>query len=106
LALDLSLDTRSVMAPGSTTELSSLIPPPVSGPSQGYGKYAGLYQSTIYTGSINIVMDLTTAGNTNLGTIIFLLRKLKPSIIALYLNYSINGGTSSKITILDKGVIQ
>jgi len=106
LASDFSQDVRAVMAPVTSAEISSAIAPPVSGPSQGYGKYAGLYQSTLYSNSINIVMDLTTAGNNNLGVIIYLLRKLKPSLRALYFNYSVNGGTVNKIQILDSGALQ
>lgn len=105
LASDAGLTIRAVLAPVTSGELSSANPPPTSGRSQGYGKYAGLYQSTIYSGSINIMMDLTTDGNNNLGIIIYLLRKLKPSTMSLYLSYSLNGSAATIINILDQGAI-
>jgi len=103
-----SIPPRAVFAPDLTSlELSSNIKPPVSGPSQGYGMYGGMATYAIRQRQVIIACDLTTAGYSFLNVIIYLMRKIKPSLNTLLLNYTVNGGaTVTEIEILDSGALQ
>ncbi len=79
--------------PGSTVfaengYVSSTIQPSASGPSEGYGYYGIFGEFVIYPRRINIKMDLTTAGVSNLGMIVYLFRKIKPTLNQLVLLYT------------------
>lgn len=100
------VDARAVFAPDpDTTQISSSIQPPVLGPSQGYGIYGSLSTFEIGTLQIYILVDLTTEGNNNLSIIMYLLRKLKPTIDRMFLNYSINGVGEYQVEIFDSGAV-
>lgn len=100
------INARAVFAPDpDTTQVSSSIQPPVSGPSQGYGIYGSLSSFEIGSLQIYILADLTTEGNNNLSIIMYLLRKLKPTIDRMFLNYSINGVGEYQVEIFDSGAV-
>lgn len=100
------VDARAVYAPNpDTTQVTSSIQPPAGGPSQGYGIYGSLSTFEIGSLQIFIVANLTTEGNNNLSIIMYLLRKLKPTIDRMFLNYSINGVGEYQIEIFDSGAV-
>jgi len=100
------VDARAVFAPDpDTTQVTSSIQPPVSGPSQGYGIYGSLSTFEIGSLQIFILADLTTEGNNNLSIIMYLLRKLKPTIDRMFLNYSVNGVGEYQVEIFDSGAV-
>lgn len=101
---------RSVAAPNpdtSTQPITSETSPPADGPSQGYGIYGGLAQQDIQARAINMIITLTDAGVANLGMIINLLRRIKPTLnqFILFYNTVSNPGTSFQVEILDSGAI-
>lgn len=96
----------SVFAPSDTGFISSATQPPVSGPSQGYGYY-GVYGNFEQKAKrIDILLDLTADGAANLGMIVFLLRLLKPSLNALFLNYTTpTEPVSIELQVFDSGAV-
>ena len=82
--------------------LSSDARPPISGPSLGFGIYAGLSSGIVSANLINVTITLTEAGFNNLGVFINLLRRVKPTINKLFLIYTY-GGTTEAINIFDTG---
>jgi hypothetical protein len=96
---------RAVAAPNPDSlaePLTSLLQPPVSGPSQGYGMYGGYAQILLSARNIALVIKLTAAGVQNLGIIINLLRRIKPTLNALTLYYTTElDNTPVQIEILD-----
>lgn len=82
------LDSSGVFAPDVSPPVTSQTPPPVSGPSQGYGFY-GLYGIDPTAENIELIITLTAEGFANLGTIIQLFRKIKPFVgnVVLYATY-------------------
>ena len=98
--------------PGSSVEApeadiySSGIQPPVDGPSQGYGYYGIYGQLVLDSKRIDIFLDLTAEGVTNLGLIIFLFRKIKPTLNALFVSYTTPTETTPiTIEIFDSGAV-
>ena len=87
--------------------ISSSVQPPVSGPSQGYGYYGIFGNFVLQAKRIDLSLDLTTDGVANLGMIVFLLRKIKPTLNALYLNYTTpsSPNTPVSIQIFDQGAV-
>lgn len=98
---------RAVSAPLTSSVINSATPPPVSGPSQGYGMYAGLSQTTLSANQILLSVILTDDGLDNIGMIINLLRRIKPSLNRLVLSYSLQSdpNTTGEVEILDSGAI-
>lgn len=78
----------AVWVPGSDPYITSATPVPATGPTQGYGYY-GTY-GTFITASrvIDVGLSLTNLGVTNLGMIVFLIRKLKPTLNSLVIKYT------------------
>lgn len=104
------LQPRAVTAPNPDTApnpITSNVRPPSTGPSQGYGMYAGLSDTILQSNKISVIIDITTAGFANLGIIINLMRRIKPTLNQLSLFYTINGNASTlaQIEIKDSGAI-
>lgn len=78
---------------------ASETPPPASGPSQGYGIYAGLSSSTLKTKELDLTVVLTTDGVTNLGIIINLLRRIKPTLNRMRLSYTVQGSGAAAVAV-------
>lgn len=93
-----------VVAPDGIT-LSSLKTTPVDSRAMGYGMYAGLSTTKIFTDTLSLDLALTPEGVNNLAAIIFVLRKLKPALNDLEVNYSTAGQQQKKIKILDANQI-
>lgn len=95
----------TVYSPESDT-YSSGIQPPVDGPSEGYGYYGIYGQLELKAKRIDIIIDLTADGVANLGLIIFLFRKIKPTLNSLYVNYTTPTNPElTEIEILDQGAV-
>jgi len=77
------LDSSGIFAPDDPL-ITSQTPPPVSGPSKGYGFY-GLFGVNPTTENVELVITLTADGFANLGVIIALIRKIKPFVNRVYL---------------------
>lgn len=97
------LDSSGVFAPDVSPPVTSQTPPPVTGPSQGYGFY-GLYGVDPTAENIELIITLTAAGFANLGTVIQLFRKIKPFVGNVIL-YAMYGMTVYIITIKDSEAI-
>lgn len=101
---------RAVWAPNPATSpepIRSTLPPPVDGPSQGYGMYGGLAQLTLQANVITLRIVLTTSGVENLGIIVNLLRRIKPTLNRLVLFYTVDGSPNPpvQLEIFDSGAI-
>lgn len=99
---------RAVFAPASMgSSITSQTPPPADGGSQGYGMYAGMGPDILKAREIDLIFDLTNAGYANLGIIINLLRRIKPTLNKLLVLYTIEGdeGTITELEIKDSGSI-
>jgi hypothetical protein len=95
----------SVFAPD-TDIFSSGTQPPADGDSEGFGYYGIYGQLVLDAKRIDVVIDLTTEGVVNLGLIIFLFRKIKPTLNALFVQYTTPTNTSpTEIEILDSGAV-
>lgn len=80
--------------------------PPVTGPSQGYGYYGtyGIYLTNSKV--IDIHLNLTTAGVANLGMIVFLLRRIKPTLNILMLKYTTPTNPNiTELNVSDSGAV-
>ena len=99
-------DSSSVFAP-EVGFASSFLRPPLDGPSEGFGFY-GTYSTFPFSAKrINLVLSLTTEGEQNLGMIVFLLKRIKPSLISLVLFYTTPANpTLTELEIFDIGSIQ
>lgn len=97
-----NLDSGGLWAPDDPT-LTAQTPPPVSGPSKGYGFY-GLWGVDPTTETVELVIVLTDAGFANLGIIIQLLRKIKPFFNRVVLYYTYNN-TVTTLEIKDSEAI-
>ena len=89
---DSPVNSSGLWAPDSTPPVTSQTPPPVSGPSQGYGFY-GLWGNVGARENLNMFIILTDEGNKYLGIIINLFRRIKPAVaigIFLYATYGLN----------------
>lgn len=87
VGIDSPKDGSGVFAPTSGY-ISSEVAPPASGPTQGYGFY-GIYGGfDLRESGIFLQMALTTAGVANLGMIITLARRIKPTLNALFIRYT------------------
>jgi len=85
-------ESSAVFAPDGY--VSSIEPPPASGPSEGYGVYAILGASaSLYT--IKIVVELTPLGAQYLDVIITLLKRIKPAVLPILLVYTVSGVTNT-----------
>lgn len=80
-------ESSAVLAPA--TYISSSTPPPISGPSQGFGFYSLLSVITSVN-SLEIFLTLTTLGGQYLDVIIRLLKQIKPIPAALTLTYTLD----------------
>ena len=82
------LDSSGVFAPDDPS-ITSVTPPPVDGPSKGYGFY-GMFGVNPTAEIVEMVMTLTDAGFQNLGVIALLFRKIKPyeNRVILYAMYN------------------
>jgi len=79
--------------------VSTIDPPPVSGPSEGYGFYAMLGPlASIQT--LKILITVTDLGNQYIDVIISLLKKIKPVVTPILLVYT-HDGTTNTIEIKD-----
>ncbi len=99
---------RVVAAPDATlTPVSSEIQPPVSGPSKGYGIYAGLAGQIISASTIYVFLTLTEEGLDNLGVIVNLFRRIKPTVNRLFLFYVVEGSYDPpvQLEVFDVGAI-
>jgi len=81
------LDSSGIFAPDDPT-ITSQTPPPVDGPSKGYGFY-GMWGVNPTAEIVQMVLTLTADGFANLGIIILLFRKIKPygTAVVLYITY-------------------
>lgn len=68
--------------------VSSLTPPPSYGPTEGYGFYSIWGSFPVQSTGISVYLNLTEAGVASLGMIILLLRRIKPSLKALFMYYT------------------
>jgi hypothetical protein len=90
-----------------TGSISSGIKPPDSGPSQGYGYYGIYGQLLLAAKRIDIFIDLTDNGVANLGLIIFLFRKIKPTLNSLVVHYNTPSDSEYiEIEIIDSGATE
>ena len=71
-----------------TYAIDSSVQPPVSGPTQGYGTFAGWAETETYTETITITMIQIAGGTVAIATLIELLRKVKPVNILFNLDIS------------------
>lgn len=95
----------SVWTPESDT-YSSGVQPPVDGPSEGYGFYGIYGQLELKAKRIDILINLTADGVANLGLIIFLFRKIKPTLNSLYVSYTTPDNSEyTEIEIFDSGAV-
>lgn len=95
----------SVFAPLSDI-FSSGVQPPLSGASQGFGYYGIYGQVVLEAKRIDIILDLTDEGVANLGLIVFLFRKIKPTLNALFVSYTTPTNPDlTEIEILDSGAV-
>jgi hypothetical protein len=95
----------SVWTPESDT-YSSGVQPPVDGPSEGYGYYGIYGQLELKAKRIDIIINLTESGVANLGLIVFLFRKIKPTLNSLYVGYTTPDNSEIiEIEILDQGAV-
>lgn len=84
--------SSAVLAPA--TYVSSVTPPPISGPSQGFGFYS-LLSVISAVNSLEIFLTLTTLGGQYIDVIIILLKRIKPIPTNLLLTYLLEGVTES-----------
>jgi hypothetical protein len=101
---------RVVAAPDESTSpfpISSETPPPLDGLSLGYGMYSGLANQIISANIIYVYIELTTEGLANLGVIINLFRRIKPTQNSLFLFYTVEGSMDPPVQqqIYDKGAL-
>lgn len=101
---------RAVNAPNPDTNPTPIIsqnPPPVTGGSQGYGMYGGLAQIVLSANEIIFQVELTSAGFDNLGIIVNLLRRIKPTLNNFILVYTIEGSSdpATQINIKDQRAV-
>lgn len=95
----------SVFAPESDT-YSSGIQPPVDGPSEGFGYYGIYSQLELASKRINIIINLTEDGVDNLGLIVILFRRIKPTLNSLYVSYTTPTNPDlTEIEIFDSGAV-
>jgi hypothetical protein len=99
-----------VAAPDESTSpfpISSETPPPLDGLSLGYGMYSGLANQIISANIIYVYIELTTEGLANLGVIINLFRRIKPTQNSLFLFYTVEGSMDPPVQqqIYDKGAL-
>ena len=86
--------------------LSSNKRTPTDSRAMGYGMYAGLSTTKIFTDAILVDLVFTSEGAKNLAAIIYIMRKLKPALNDLEINYTSPGDkTHRKIKILDANQI-
>jgi hypothetical protein len=85
---------------------SSGIQPPIDGASQGFGYYGIYGQFVLDAKRIDIVINLTEEGLENLGLIIFLFRKIKPTLNTLFVSYTTpTNNELAEIEIFDSGAV-
>lgn len=97
VGVDVAGESSAVLAP--STFVSSLTPPPVLGPSQGFGFYSLLSVITSVN-KLEIYLTLTTLGGQYIDVIIRLIKQIKPIPAALTLVYTLEG-VSEAVEIKD-----
>lgn len=83
---------RAVRAPNSDSSpfpITSENPPPATGPTQGFGMYAGYSNQALSSSQIALTVRLTEQGYLNLSVLLYFLRRIKPAKNSLSLNYSV-----------------
>lgn len=88
----------TVWAPDPSTvsyAIDSSIPPPSSGPTEGYGTFASWAETSVFNDQISISVYQVAGGNNALAVLLELLRKIKPVNKTFSLNVS---GTTYTIT--------
>ena len=86
-----SPEAFTVWAPDPATvtyAIDSQVPPPIGGPTQGYGTFATWANNAIYTDRVTLQLTQIAGGTLAIATIIECLRRVKPVNKLIYLDVS------------------
>jgi hypothetical protein len=87
-------EAGAVWAPNPATAgyaITSEVPPPASGRTQGYGTFFTYSRTAIYSGTLELRTELIAGGDVALATLIALMRRVKPATQLLKVIIRIEG---------------